>query len=95
VEVLPSGLQYRVLSPSMNLDGVTPNVSSMCHVHYRGTTVKGMEFDSSYKRGKPTKFRPTDVIKGWAEALQVRPPLTPLLSLCPYMCPSVCSLSLD
>ena len=74
VEVLPSGLQYRVLSPSMNLDGVTPNVSSMCHVHYRGTTVKGMEFDSSYKRGKPTKFRPTDVIKGWAEALQVCPP---------------------
>jgi len=71
VEVLPSGLQYKVLIPSTNLGGVKPNSSSMCHVHYRGTTIKGMEFDSSHKRGKPTKFRPTDVIKGWSEALQL------------------------
>ena len=84
--MLPSGLQYRVLTRSMNLDGVTPNISSLCHVHYRGTTIKGIEFDSSYKRGKPTKFRPSDVIKGWAEALQVRCPAASSASLCPSAC---------
>ena len=69
VVTLPSGLQYRVLTRSTNSLGVTPNSSSLCHVHYRGTTIKGFEFDSSYKRGKPTKFRPSDVVRGWTEAL--------------------------
>ncbi|MEE8415613.1 MAG: FKBP-type peptidyl-prolyl cis-trans isomerase, partial [Desulfobacterales bacterium] len=38
-------------------------------VHYRGTTIDGVEFDSSYKRGKPTSFPVNGVIKGWIEAL--------------------------
>ena len=29
------------------------------------------EFDSSYKRGKPTTFAPNQVIKGWTEAMQL------------------------
>ena len=39
--------------------------------HYRGTTIDGKEFDSSYKRGKPASFQVGGVIKGWTEALQL------------------------
>ena len=38
-------------------------------MHYRGTTIDGTEFDSSYKRGEPVTFPVTGVIKGWTEAL--------------------------
>jgi FKBP-type peptidyl-prolyl cis-trans isomerase len=40
-------------------------------VHYRGTTVGGQEFDSSYKRGEPAEFALNGVIKGWGEGLQL------------------------
>jgi peptidylprolyl isomerase len=43
-------------------------------VHYRGTSVSGEEFDSSYKRGEPTVFSPDQVIPGWKEALQLMKP---------------------
>merc|ERR1712066_1158053 len=33
--------------------------------------IDGTEFDSSYKRGKPTSFAPNQVIKGWTEAMQL------------------------
>ncbi|HXF99466.1 MAG TPA: FKBP-type peptidyl-prolyl cis-trans isomerase, partial [Bacteroidota bacterium] len=41
--------------------------------HYRGTTIDGKEFDSSYKRGEPTSFGVGQVIAGWTEALQMMP----------------------
>jgi peptidylprolyl isomerase len=69
VNVLPSGLQYKVLSETKNPNAPSPNATTLCHVHYRGTTVGGMEFDSSHKRKAPTKFTPQDVIAGWKEAL--------------------------
>ena len=39
--------------------------------HYRGMLVDDTEFDSSYKRGKPTTFPVNGVIAGWTEALQL------------------------
>jgi FKBP-type peptidyl-prolyl cis-trans isomerase FklB len=41
--------------------------------NYRGTLIDGTEFDSSYKRGQPTTFPVSGVIKGWTEALQLMP----------------------
>jgi len=70
VVVLPSGLQYRVLS-SGPADAPSPTASSACRCHYRGTLIDGTEFDSSYARGKPAKFAPNQVIKGWTEAMQL------------------------
>mmetsp|Transcript_22253 Transcript_22253/g.32321 ORF Transcript_22253/g.32321 Transcript_22253/m.32321 type:complete len:158 (-) Transcript_22253:299-772(-) len=71
VEVLESGLQYKVLEASTKEDAVSPTVSQPCQCHYRGTLIDGTEFDSSYKRGQPSTFAPRQVIKGWTEAMQL------------------------
>ncbi len=63
-----SGLQYIVLKKG---DGPKPVATDKVKVHYKGTTLEGKEFDSSYKRGEPATFGVTGVIKGWTEALQL------------------------
>lgn len=63
-----SGLQYMVLKQG---DGPKPKSTDRVTVHYRGTTIDGTEFDSSYGRGEPTTFGVSGVIKGWSEALQL------------------------
>jgi FKBP-type peptidyl-prolyl cis-trans isomerase FklB len=68
VTVLPSGLQYKVITAGT---GKQPTTESSVSVHYRGTLLNGAEFDSSYKRGAPATFPVNGVIKGWAEALQL------------------------
>jgi FKBP-type peptidyl-prolyl cis-trans isomerase len=68
VKVLPSGLQYKVIKEGT---GKTPALGDKVKTHYRGTLINGTEFDSSYKRNKPTEFAVTQVIKGWTEALQL------------------------
>ena len=71
VKTLPSGLQYEVLKAA-DTDGINegphPAIGSPCSVHYRGKLIDGKEFDSSYKRGKPASFKPSQVIAGWTEA---------------------------
>ncbi len=61
-----SGLQYLVLKQG---DGPRPSQTDKVKVHYRGTTIDGTVFDSSYDRGQPTTFQVNSVIKGWNEAL--------------------------
>jgi len=71
VQVLPSGLQYKVLKDGT---GRTPTVNDRVKAHYRGTLIDGTEFDSSYKRGEPSEFAlkgVRGVIPGWTEALQL------------------------
>ena len=63
-----SGLQYKVLRKGT---GAIPSATDKVKVHYRGTTIDGTEFDSSFKRGKPAVFPVNGVIKGWTEALQL------------------------
>ncbi len=70
VVVLPSGLQYKILQAA-NPGSKSPLPDTRCECHYRGTLVDGTEFDSSHRRGTPTTFAPSQVIKGWKEALQL------------------------
>ncbi len=70
VVVLPSGLQYKVVTQGT---GPKPTASDVVVCNYKGTLIDGTEFDSSYKRGKPATFPVGQVIKGWTEALQLMP----------------------
>ena len=68
VKVLPSGLQYKVITPGT---GRSPKATDTVTTHYKGTLIDGTEFDSSYKRGEPATFPVSGVIPGWTEALQL------------------------
>ena len=68
VKTTASGLQYKVLKEG---SGPTPKATDTVKVNYRGTTIDGTEFDSSYKRGEAASFPVNRVIKGWTEALQL------------------------
>lgn len=70
VVTLPSGLQYKILKEGT---GPKPTATDTVTCNYRGTLINGKEFDSSYKRGEPTAFPVSGVIKGWTEALQLMP----------------------
>jgi FKBP-type peptidyl-prolyl cis-trans isomerase FklB len=70
VVTLPSGLQYKVLREGT---GTVAGQNDMVTVNYEGRLLDGTVFDSSYERGEPAKFRPTQVIKGWTEALTLMP----------------------
>ncbi|MDR1417534.1 MAG: FKBP-type peptidyl-prolyl cis-trans isomerase [Prevotellaceae bacterium] len=63
-----SGLQYKIITEGT---GLKPAETDEVEVHYRGTLLSGDEFDSSYERGQPAKFKLNQVIKGWTEGLQL------------------------
>ena len=66
VTVTKSGLQYKVLKEGA---GPVPKADAIVSVHYRGTTLDGKEFDSSYARNEPLVLPVGGVIPGWTEAL--------------------------
>jgi FKBP-type peptidyl-prolyl cis-trans isomerase FklB len=68
VVTLPSGMQYLVLQEGT---GRKPTLEDTVTVNYRGTKIDGIEFDSSYKDGKPVTFPLKSVIPGWQEALNM------------------------
>jgi FKBP-type peptidyl-prolyl cis-trans isomerase FklB len=70
IVVTASGLQYRIINEG---DGAKPLATDKVTVNYKGTTIDGKEFDSSYKRNEPATFAANRVIKGWTEALQLMP----------------------
>ncbi len=70
VQTTPSGLQYKILTQGT---GDIPTARQKVKVNYRGTLLDGTEFDSSYKRGQPSTFTCSQVIKGWGEALTMMP----------------------
>jgi FKBP-type peptidyl-prolyl cis-trans isomerase FklB len=63
---LPSGIQYRVIEEG---NGARPTAKSEVTVHYRGSLISGQEFDSSFARGVPAKFKLDQVLPGWQEVL--------------------------
>lgn len=61
-----SGIYYHIEEPGT---GPFPNLNSNIICHYRGTLLDGREFDSSFKRGTPLKFKLGGVIAGWQETI--------------------------
>lgn len=71
VITLPSGLQYKVLVQG---NGKVAGPDDDVTVKYEGKMIDGTIFDSSYQRTPDTnEFKPTQVIKGWTEALTMMP----------------------
>ena len=71
VVTLPSGLQYKVLVKG---NGEVPKATDKVLVNYEGRLIDGTVFDASKKHGdKPAEFKPSQVIKGWTEALTMMP----------------------
>jgi len=68
VEVTPSGLQYEILAEGT---GERPGPGDTVLVHYRGETLGGVVFDSSYERGEPLRVPLDMVIAGWSEGLRM------------------------
>lgn len=70
IVTLQSGLQYRIIKSG---DGEKPQESDTIAVHYRGSLINGTEFDTSHNLKAPATFTIKQVIRGWAEALQIMP----------------------
>jgi FKBP-type peptidyl-prolyl cis-trans isomerase FkpA len=68
VTTTASGLQYKVITPGT---GKSPKATDTVLVHYRGTLISGVEFDSSYARREPIEFPLNRVIAGWTEGVQL------------------------
>ena len=65
VITLPSGLQYEVVKEGT---GPMPDSSSLVSAHYTLYHINGKQVESTAK-GEPAKFKVTQVIPGWTEAL--------------------------
>jgi FKBP-type peptidyl-prolyl cis-trans isomerase len=66
----PSGLQYKIVTKGT---GALPTDVSKVKINYRGTTIDGKEFDSSYKRKEPATLVVGQNIKGFSEGLKLMP----------------------
>lgn len=67
-EKTASGLASKVLTPG---SGTKPAATDEVVVHYTGWTTDGKMFDSSYVRGRASKFVLNRVIAGWTEGVQL------------------------
>ena len=63
-----SGLIFKELRAGT---GVSPRATDRVKVHYHGSLIDGTVFDSSVERGEPITFALDQVVKGWAEGLQM------------------------
>jgi FKBP-type peptidyl-prolyl cis-trans isomerase FklB len=64
---LPSGIQYAVITKGTGT--VSPTVTSIVTVNYRGMLIDGTEFDSTYAHGAPVSFPVNGVIRGWQDVI--------------------------
>lgn len=66
VQVTESGLQYIVFKEG---NGIRPNITDTCIVHYTGRFLDGREFESTVPSQRPAQFTPLGLIPGWQEGL--------------------------
>lgn len=61
-----SGLQYIVFREG---NGLKPNLTDTCVIHYTGRMLDGREFESTVPSKIPAQFTPMGLIPGWQEGL--------------------------
>lgn len=66
-----SGLYYQMIEEGT---GKNADWGDWVKVNYKGYTLDGKVFDSSYKKGKPIEFYVGNMIPGWNEGLQLMKP---------------------
>jgi len=66
-----SGLYYQMIEEG---EGKNAAWGDWVTVNYKGYTLDGKVFDSSYKRGKSIEFYIGNMISGWNEGLQLMKP---------------------
>ena len=71
VQSTPSGLYYQMIESG---DGDMAKWGDWVSVNYKGYTLDGQVFDTSYKRGKPMEFYIGNMIAGWNEGLELMRP---------------------
>ena len=72
--ITASGLQYRIDKSSSNPTGKRYEGDQEITVHYEGRLTDGTIFDSSFDRGRPEILKPSELIQGWQEALNLMQP---------------------
>lgn len=65
-QATPSGLYYIIENPG---EGDHPTVNSTVIMHYKGMTLDGNIFESSYDSGEPLNYLLGRLIRGWQEAV--------------------------
>ena len=70
VKTTTSGLQYEVITEGK---GLKPQPTDSVSAHYKGSTLDGKTFDSSYDRGQPATFMLNQVVPGWQEGVALMP----------------------
>ena len=63
-----SGFQYQIIKEG---NGNSPIATDKIKVHYHGTTVDGVVFDSTIERNKPYELRVNQFVKGFSEGLKL------------------------
>ncbi|MCL4158546.1 UNVERIFIED_CONTAM: hypothetical protein GTU68_008859 [Idotea baltica] len=65
-ESLPSGVHYIIDEPGSDEH---PTLSSFVTVHYRGSNLDGVVFESSFESNKPLKIVLSRLIEGWKQGI--------------------------
>ena len=80
VQATPSGLYYQIIETG---EGELAKWGDWVTAHYKGYTLDGKVFDTSYKRGKPFEFYIGNMISGWNEGMELLRPGAKALFLIP------------
>lgn len=71
VKVTESGLHYEILEEGPK-GGVSPGPTDLVDMHYAGTSLDGIEFDSSARRGAAARVQVNQLfLPGWIEGVQL------------------------
>ncbi|MDR0494292.1 MAG: FKBP-type peptidyl-prolyl cis-trans isomerase [Treponema sp.] len=68
IKTTDSGLQYLVIKEG---NGPKPESTDTVRVHYQGSLIDGVVFDSSQDRGEPEEIPLNMVIPGWSEGIML------------------------